>query len=259
MTGARDLIKNAGGWAMARMHSGLSYRNCIFVLAHMRCGSTALSNIICSRGDVNGYGETHVRYDGQGALGRLALNHMRRNRWNRGAAYHFDKILHSRHDGAAPPAFFESRAIFMLREPEPTIRSISKLYVDLGRKEYATYEAAGAYFAARLDALAVLWDRFPPAGRIGITHSELIADPDRALAEISARFSFDPPLANSYTSPKASRYGGGGDPMESGKHNRIEPALLRPALPLEDLGLSAELTGKVLKSYENLRNRFAAE
>ncbi len=71
MTGARDLIKNAGGWAMARMHSGLSYRNCIFVLAHMRCGSTALSNIISSRGDVNGYGETHVRYDGQGALVRI--------------------------------------------------------------------------------------------------------------------------------------------------------------------------------------------
>lgn len=258
MTSSRDLIKNVSGWALARMDDRLSYRNCIFVLAHMRCGSTALSNIICSRSDVSGYGETHVRYDGRGALGRLAINHMRRSGWNRDATYHFDKILHSRHDNRAPPPFFDARAIFILREPEPTIRSITKLYAHLGRKEYNTHEKAGAYFASRLDALALLWDRFPPASRIGLIHGDLMADPDRALADISTRLGFDPPLANSYISPEASRRGGGGDPIESGKHSRIEPALLRPARPLDELGLSEPLKDRVINSYENLLFRFAA-
>ena len=258
MTSApREAIKQAGGWLLAHSSPRYTYRNGIFILAHMRCGSTALSNILCSRDDVSGYGEAHIRYDGRGALGRLALNQRRRGGWKPGSRFLFDKVLHSRHDNAAPPEFFGARAIFMLREPEPAIRSITKLFTDLGRNEYLTHEAAALYYVERVDALGRLWDRFPEARRIGLTHSGLLADPDRILAGISDTLGFDPPLVNSYASPKASRHGGGGDPTESGKHSRVETALKRPAGPIEGLGISAELAAKALESYANLRARFA--
>ncbi|HUD90534.1 MAG TPA: sulfotransferase family protein, partial [Sphingobium sp.] len=104
----RETGKRTAGWLLSRSAPGLDYRNCLFVLAHMRCGSTALSNILCSRPDVSGYGESHVRHDGQGALGRLAMNQMRRGGWKPQAPILFDKILHSRHDWATPHEFFDA-------------------------------------------------------------------------------------------------------------------------------------------------------
>lgn len=255
----REMIKHSAGWLLAHSSTKYNYRNAIFLLAHMRCGSTALSNILCSRSDISGYGEAHIRYDGRGALGRLAVNQRLRSGFKPDARFLFDKILHNRHDVAAPPAFLQSRAIFMVREPEPAIRSITKLFTDLGRGEYLTHEAAGEYYVERLQALEAMWSRFDPARRIGLTHGGLLADPDRALAQISAQLGFDPPLINSYRSPDASRRGGGGDPTESGKHSRIEQALLRPSRPLAELGMSPELGAKALNLYEKLRERFAAQ
>lgn len=255
----REWIKHGAGWLVAHSSSRFRYENAVFLLAHMRCGSTALSNILCSRGDVSGYGEAHIRYDGRGALGRLALNQRRRGGRKADAPFLFDKVLHSRHDEAAPPEFFAARAIFMLREPEPAIRSICKLFTDLDRNQYRTFEEAGEYYVERLDALDRLWAQFPAERRIGLTHAGLMADPATALATISSQLGFDPPLENTYRSPKASRLGGGGDPMESGKHSRIEPALLRPSGPIERLGISRELADKALNSYEKLRQRFAVQ
>jgi hypothetical protein len=234
----RETGKRTAGWLLSLSVPLLDYRNCVLVLAHMRCGSTALSNILCSRSDVSGYGESHVRHDGQGALGRLAMNQMRRGGWKPDAPLLFDKILHSRHDRSAPPEFFAARAIFMVRRPGDAISSIVKLFAGLGRDEYATDEAAARYYIDRLHALESLWGRFPAECRMGITHEALLLDPDGELAKLSARLYFDPPLANRYVSLAASRKGGGGDPVVSGLHDRIESKLAkygrddaRPAVP----------------------------
>ncbi len=257
ITIAREGFKHTAGWLLAHSSSKYQFRNGIFILAHMRCGSTALSNILCSRSDICGYGEAHIRYDGRGALGRLALNQRRRGGWKAEAPFLFDKILHSRHDAAAPPDFFAARAIFMLREPEPAIRSICKLFEDLGRNQYRTHSEAAEYYIERVEALGRLWDRFPQDRRIGLTHSGLLHDPDAALAAISAQLGLNPPLENRYTSPEASRLGGGGDPMQSGRHSRIEPALLRPAKPIDQLDIPVGLAAVALQVFTDLRRRFA--
>lgn len=253
---ATELVKRGLGWLVAHSSTKYTYRNAIFILAHMRCGSTALSNILCSRKDISGYGEAHIRYDGRGALGRLAVNQQLRGARNGAAPYLFDKVLHSRHDCAAPAEFFNARAIFMAREPEPAIRSIRKLFEDLGRDEYLTHDEAAEYYAQRLEDLALLWDRFAPARRIGLTHESLLKDPDSGLEKISDALGFLPPLENRYNSREASRRGGGGDPMQSGKFSKIEPALLRPARPLSELELPPALAARVLNSYDNLVSRF---
>lgn len=245
----RESGKNTAGWLIRRSRPGYCYRHSLFILAHMRCGSTALSNILCSRPDVSGYGEAHIRYDGQSALGRLALNQMRRGGWKPQAGLLFDKILHSRYDGEAPPAFFEARAIFVVRRPAEAIRSIVNLYAKLGRDEYRTQEEAAAYYVERLTALEALWHRFPAPQRTGLTHEALLRDPDGALAAISSRIGIDPPLENRYVSLAASRRGGGGDPLQSGQHSRIEPALSRTAcsdelLPDVPAGLVREAEGR---------------
>lgn len=247
----REHLKSAIGRTTATLMPQCQYRNCIFILAHMRCGSTALSNILCSRPDVNGYGEAHIRYKSREALGRLVVNQALRGGWAPGSKYLFDKLLHSRHDAEAPPAFFEARAIFVARRPKPAIRSIRKLYDGLGRDEYGTDSAAAAYYVERVDRLVELWKAFPADRRVGLTHSDLIGDPEAQLARISSALSLHPPLENRYESPSASRKGGGGDPTASGKFTRIEKRaddLARDEAI--DLDIPPELEAAVTQAYE---------
>ena len=219
----RDMVKDVLGGAVAGLVPRYRYENCLFVMAHMRCGSTALSNVLCSRPDISGYGEAHIRYDGTGAVGRLVVNQTRRGAWTPRARILFDKILHSRHDAEPTPAFHDARAIFLVREPAASIASIRALYDGLGRDEYGTDVAAADYYIERVRALTLHWDRFAPDRRVGLTHATLLADPDTALARIGTRLRIEPPLRNSYRSPKASTAGGGGDPTASTHYSRIEP------------------------------------
>ncbi|APZ52884.1 Sulfotransferase family protein [Salipiger abyssi] len=242
------------GTAMAALNPQCRYGKCIFVIAHMRCGSTALSNILCSRPDVSGYGEAHIRYDGGGALGRLAVNQAKRQSWKPRATHLFDKILHSRHDGAACDGFFTARAIFVAREPFAAIRSIRKLYDGLGRDEYTTDTAAAEYYIERMETLLRHWDRFPADNRVGLTHAALLAAPEAELERISTVLRISPPLENRYESRAASRKGGAGDPTASGKFTRIEP---RPgggfAEDGADLALSPDLRSAAQDVYQRFR------
>ena len=219
----RDGIKTLLGGAMRAANPQCRFDRAIFVLAHMRCGSTALSNILCSRPDVSGYGEAHIRYDGPAALGRLAVNQALRGAWTPTARHLFDKVLHDRHDADADPRFYEARAIFVARAPAAAIRSIRRLYDGLERRgEYDTDAQAARYYVDRLATLGRHWDRFAPDRRVGLDHAALLADPEAELARASTALGLVPPLENRYRSPAASRAGGGGDPTASGRHTRIE-------------------------------------
>lgn len=252
----RETGKRSAGWLLSQTSARYSYRNCIFILAHMRCGSTALSNVLCSRPDVSGYGEAHICYDGKGALGRLALNQMRRNAWRPEADHLFDKILHSRHDEAASPEFFEARAIFLVRRPGDTIRSIVDLFTRLERSGYDTPLKAAAYYLERLDALAALWQRFPARRRFGLTHDALMRDPDFSLARMSGHLGFQPPLENRYDSHAASRGGGAGDPLVSPLHSRIVGGLSRPVADNDAVALPEDMWIRVHHAYERLVSLF---
>lgn len=230
-TGLRAGLKAVSGGAVGALWPQCRYRKAIFLLGHMRVGSTALSNVFCSRRDVSGYGEAHIRYSTQGALGRLVINQARRGAWKPGARHLFDKVLHSRHDNGACTGFFTAQAVFMARAPGPAIASIRKLYDGLGRSEYQNDALAAQYYVARMTDLLALWARFPAGRRTGLTHAMLMQDPETQLARLSHRLALSPPLENSYESLPASRKGGGGDPTASGKLTRVEP---RPDKDAED-------------------------
>jgi hypothetical protein len=187
----------------------------------MRSGSTALSNILCGRPEISGYGEAHITYTSRSSLGALVVNQARRKEWRPQAPHLFDKILHSRYDARADAGFFQSRAIFVAREPVDAILSIRNLYARIGRGEYPTDAAAAAYYGERMLRLLSMWDHFPQQNRIGLTHQLLTTDPKGQLARISSFLRLNPPLENRYTSPRASMVGGGGDPLTAQRFSEI--------------------------------------
>lgn len=215
------MLKRYASLATSAIDNRCRYDQTVFVLGHMRCGSTALSHILCDHPAISGYGEAHIRYDGRGALGTLVLNQLRRSALKAGARHLFDKILHSRYDADPASDFYTARAIFLIREPAESILSIRKLFATIGSGEYATDEAAADYYEERLRTLLEHWHRFPVERRIGLSFAALTAEPEAALAAISHRLELSPPLANHYAPRDKVMGHGAGDPLVSHQHSGI--------------------------------------
>ena len=66
----RAPLKRLAATSLALAPQG-RFDRCLFLVGHMRCGSTALANVLCAHPSVSGYGETHVRYDRPSAPGAL--------------------------------------------------------------------------------------------------------------------------------------------------------------------------------------------
>lgn len=250
MTALRVRAKRAVGGIASALDHQCSFSRGIFVLGHMRCGSTALSNILCSRPEVSGYGEAHIAYRSRASLGELVINQIRHGAWRPRASRLFDKILHSRYDGGVPDDFFQARAIFIFRAPEPSVRSIRVLFDVAATGEYRDDAAAARYYVERLGSLARLWRAFPPERRLATAHERLTADPDAELARISRFLDLRPALENSYASPTAIRRHGAGDPVLAPRMTRI---VAPPApMPGPALDLPASLRDDMRRSYETM-------
>jgi hypothetical protein len=219
MTGVS--FKSAAGRLVA-MAPQCDPSRAVFVIGHMRCGSTALSNVLVSRPEFSGYGEAHVGYGSRAALGVLLLNQWRRRSWRPRAVHLFDKILHSRYDAAAWPGFFTARAIFVARAPEAAIPSIRALFAAIDSAEYGSDAEAAAYYAERLETMLALWPRFAPGRRLALTYEALTAAPETELARVGAMLGLSPPLTNAYAPPAAAQARGAGDPLMSHRFARID-------------------------------------
>lgn len=214
-------LKQAAGRLAAAVNPQCEFRRAVFILGHMRCGSTALSHVLCGHPAISGFGEAHLAYDHPGALGPLALAQMRRSAWKPRARFLFDKILHSRYDGLVDPQFHDARAVFLVRSPTETIRSIRHLFTAIGSDEYPTDAAVADYYEERLTRLCASWPRFAAGQRIGLSFTELTSAPELALARISSVLDLSPPLANRYDRLEKAVIPGAGDPLSSHKFNAI--------------------------------------
>jgi len=234
-------IKAIAGGVTAALSPQCTFDRCVFLLGHMRCGSTALANLLCSRSEFSGYGETHVRYRGRSTLGVLMLNQMKHHAWKHQARYLFDKILHNRYDDAVDGEFYESRGIFLVREAKESIRSIRALFKSLASTEYETDELAAHYYIKRLEGLTTHWHRFPGDRRIAFTYEQMTAETDWVLAALTGFLALDAPLVNEYSvNPAAVRHGAG-DPLRARRETRIGTGADRSDAPLM---LPAELIAR---------------
>ena len=209
-----EVLKDIGGVGLS-LTPRCRFDRCILLIGHMRCGSTALSNILCSRSEISGYGESHVTYTHHRAPGNLALNQIRRSGWKVKAPYLFDKILHNRLDCDVPAEFFNSRAIFVVRGPDEAIASIIRLFRSIGSNEYATRADAASYYCERLARMRDLWSAFPPDRRVNIHYEQLVATPETELDRLSAFLDLSPKLSNAYPRGPRGLGRGAGDPINA--------------------------------------------
>lgn len=218
---AKEGLRDLGSAAAMRLDRRCRFDRTVFVLAHMRCGSTALSNVLCHHPEVCGFGESHLVYRSESTLGRLLLETVLERAWKPRFRFLFDKVLWNHLDGPAPSAFFCAKAVFTCRAPEDTIASLLNLAtVDPGVADFDLARSAD-YYEGRMERLLSLWETFPPENRVGFTYEELVAAPNAVLERVVAHLGLGRPLVNAYATNAVRWRPGVGDPLALGAFGAI--------------------------------------
>ena len=127
-------------------------RRYLFVLGHMRSGSTLLVHLLATNPNVAVLGESHITYRRKGDLKKLS-SWMGRELGERAghAQLHVDKILHGKYLVPGLLARLNVSVIYIVREP---VASIASMMSRFGPKWGWTMQDACRYYARQLETLA---------------------------------------------------------------------------------------------------------
>ncbi len=231
----------------------LRFDRTTFLLGHMRCGSSVLSNVLMANKLISGYGETHVSYKPKYSPALLGISLLRNgiNPFKNGLM--FDKILHNEHDGSAECSFYNASAIFLIRHPVNTVASLCFLAKKCNSLHQSYLDPASCldYYISRLNNLKCSWNRFPKDNRYILSYESLLEDTERQLNAISTKIFNNEEIKNKYyvSNPKL----GSGDPINMHKFSSIKSIKKNPdAESTKEKVLQLESLTTAERLYEEL-------
>ncbi len=148
----------------------------VFIMGHMRSGSTLLLHILMTHPEIIGCGERNTPYRSSIDLDKLEIaSRVARRAPFRPVRYAIDQINHDKFTPNADLLGDERlRCIFLIRKPKATIESI----VNLSRTYYEpwTVQRAVDYYSQRLQTLAEYATRLGSGNEVlGLTYNDLTA------------------------------------------------------------------------------------
>ena len=195
--------------ALVARHTG----RFLFVVSHMRSFSSLLCHILGSHPEISGYGEAHLSYFSRLDLHRLARKVQEATDNPVLGRYVLDKILHN-HREIAPGVLDrpEIKVLFLLRNPEDTLRSILNMAHARGHKgKFSDPGRVVDYYVTRLrqlESYCALLD-----GNALFLESEgLLGDTERVLVELARWLELGEPLQADYRTFRLTGAPGHGDP-----------------------------------------------
>lgn len=231
----------------------------LFIVGHMRSGSSLLTHILNSNPDIIGFGENHLSYWKPKHLDRCIANTLQHlGRKEITERYVLDKILHGSHK--ISPTFLKSeqfRLIFLIREPRGTLASMLRLSRERPKFLWNDYERASRYYIKRLHQISGLaaLERFHERA-IYLTHEQLIDRSAKVFAGVEGFLDLQTPLSEEYELMPTTGRPGVGDPTHRIKAGRIVRAPhaytdveAPPAELLEECEYTFRATLKVLKTH----------
>lgn len=219
----KEVLKRGAGSAL-RLRDTIrgSWSRPLFVLAHMRSGSTLLLHLLADHSAVEGYGERNHAYRSSSDLDRLRVDVCyRSDRWWRSPRYVADQINHDRYT-PAPELVRASgaRCVILIREPEAAIGSMVQV---LGRHyPNLTLERAVAHYENRLSSLRELagsLTRGPgPSNVYFLTYEDLIERTDSSLSGLTRFLELETPIDETYeVGPETGRRGDPSPTIQAGR------------------------------------------
>lgn len=157
---------------------GLWRRRYLFVLGHMRSGSTLLVHLLATNPNVAVVGESHIRYSRKGDLKRLS-SWLERELGERAgnAQLHVDKILHGKYLAPGLLARLNVNLIYIVREP---VASIASMMSRFGPKWGWTMQDACRYYVRQLETLAS-YVRAHGGTAVAVDYDDLVDRTEKSL------------------------------------------------------------------------------
>jgi hypothetical protein len=224
----------------------------LFIVGHMRSGSSLLVHLLANNPHILGYGETHQRHDSPADFSRVAWRVLRSfgRVWPR-ERYLMDKVLHAQHGLSAELLRWGgTRTILLVRSPESTIPSILKL----GLARWPTEEAATDYYVDRLAAVAALAGELGPRRCRFLTYDQLVSATEATLRSLTRFLELPDPITEEYDLLWSTGRYGVGDSSERIYAGRI----VRGADRAPEAGISGECLARAREAYRRCVERSAA-
>ena len=221
----------------------------LFVLGHMRSGSSLLVHLLNANPEVLGYGETPIRYTGHRSFVELH-DHVREQFRihgeppRRGYQYVMDKILwqHIHNDNLLRQVPLS--VIVIVRRPEAALPSILALDIE----SIQTSEEALRYYRDRLERLQSILDTYN-APFMCTTYSELTKRPEAILQDISEYLALDEKLTPTYDTMWATGKPVTGDPSE-----KIEAGEVRSEETSYDMDIASGIIPQAREAYRQFHS-----
>lgn len=194
----RSLRRLALAWLELRERRRGDRQEMVWILGHMRSGSTLLMHLLSSHPEILGAGERNATYASARDLRRLAVDvaYLRRRFFGR---YRFvvDQINHNRFLAAEDLLDHPRIArIFLVREPESALASMVEV---LGRHYGMTPSEAVAYYLERLSALERYARGVADKRRsLFLTYDDLVHRSAPTLERLRSFLDLRAPLSESY-------------------------------------------------------------
>jgi len=248
---AKDLMQRAFRYAhytIALREFGVEKRRILFVLGHMRSGSSLLAHILNSNHQILGYGEAHLWYHNRRSLIDLDRDVRHQFRAHGEAApktrYTMDKVLHRHFVDASILQCPFVRAIVLVRKPQDTLPSIVKV------TERDAPEDALEYYIGRLQRLDEL---IPHLGErvIFVTYQDIVEHTENVLQKIEQFLELQSPLTSEYKTMWSTGQEVIGDPTETIHTGKITSRSSKKA----DIAISEATLQKAKTAYTQFKQR----
>lgn len=196
----------------------------VFVLGHMRSGSSLLAHILASHPRFVGFGETHVRYDSHAKFEHAVLKtRFLLGRARLGDAFVVDQVNHNHLvPNSALAGEPVAGAVVVIREPERSLASILALFGSGGADDRGWTEAdALAYYCERLRGLTASAEAVRDRCALLVRYEELVERTDHVLAAMRGFFGVAEAFSTTYKTHRKTGIGGFGDPSTNILSGRV--------------------------------------
>jgi Sulfotransferase family len=229
---ATEFLASATYRRVYRLYQGET-QPVIFVVGHMRAGSTLLSLILLTHEAITGGGERNRVYRTPFDLDWLALNVRWMHRsFRRRYRYMVDQINHS-HFTPDPQLLNHPRLriLFLIREPVATVSSILRLTAEF--YELWPLQRAVDYYVERLTTLTHYAHAIQePAHALALTYDDLIGQSAQTFEKLRQFLALDTGFSETYTLQRFT--GSRGDPTALIKQGHIVRDHVRTARPIPE-------------------------
>lgn len=224
----------------------------LFMLSHMRSRSSVLSHVLGSNNGICGYSELHASYNNYIDILRMRVRLHDELKCDISGKYLFDKILHDNLEISRNVIKkISPKFIFLLREPESTIKSIFHMGHILGNDWHKNpdnaIENAANYYCTRLSCLQK-YAEMNNGNNYFIESDDLLNKTDDLLKDLTDWLNLASPLQNRYSKFSQTGKPGRGDPSEN-----IQAGKITKTKSYSNIEIPREILKKADSSYEKCK------